>query len=605
MLMNTAENQPPSEPDPREENIPAGSEFPDYCEPSVGEEEAEARGVRTRRWIPWAALAILVAAGILAAPYLYVHFKEWRAMRFVAEAQAAPEMEPAEAMQKYRQAVLVAPASERVRRAAMTFAAKFGDRSALDLLGTLLAEGKAVPEEILSVAEGRLATGDLDGATAALEALPAGLAAELAFRKLQLEIRLTAAAGQPAEALRQVEAEIPVQPAEQADRLRLLGARIHLQSARDAGPEAEKARDLLLEIRTQESRTALAGLRLLAMLELSGVKMAGEPLGPRLAGHPQHDSSDVLLAASVEIFEKKEDRERVINRITQQYAAGSRDERMAVARWLLQQSAAAETLEFIGEERALAESDFFLLYGDALTVLLRWKELQTLLQHHAVPGLDEAIRHLFLMRAALEMNSAPEVEAEWREVQRHLRLAEPKTILYAARYAEALHDSPHAAQAYALLVSRPDAPVEAMIGFVKNAAPNLPAEELIPIYEKILLVLPDYPEARNDYAYLRLLENKDVAGILPEVRERVAAAPQMMAYRTTAALAELRAGDAAAAIEMYRGTDRNDEHLTDSQRAVWAALLQAAGDAAAAHDLARRINRANLRPGESKLIEGL
>lgn len=603
--------KPPEEPrpDPAEPG-PEREAFPDYETGGA----APKKGWRERFARPWGlivALLLLVTAGLWFSPGWYDAFKERRALRFAGE---AGEMERAGdlagAARLYRQAVLVAPESSAVRRTWTIFAGRQGEPTAVAELRRLGQSGAATPEEIVAGAEGSLVAGDVQAATELMARLKGRtISPELRLARARAGLRLAAMTGGPA-AVRQKLTEASTGfPATQAAELRLLAAGLLLElGIRSNSAELGKeALDLALTLIDQNSPTGLQALRMVARLDLA--KLYPPDSGvvvERLKSHPLHEANDILLAASVEIADLLRDRSQVIREVLDRYRDGSREERLAVAGWLLQEQSREEVLAFIGEKAARADSDLFLVYGDALSGLGRWDDLRQLLEAETIPGLDEAIRHLFLARAALQLGQAGEAKAQWQEVHRYLRLADPKIVLYAARYAESIGANAEAARIYTRLGSRAEAPMEGLVGTLKYAAPTTPAEELLPVYEKILALRPDYPEAQNDYAYLRLLLERDAAAILPEARARfaTATASTQAAYRGTLALAELRNGRPAEAGQLFATTEPV-ESLTPPQKAVLARVLWECGEQEAARNLVKEISPGMLRPSEAELVASI
>lgn len=587
--------------------------FPDY-EPAetdvVIKDSWWTRVFSVRMGLAVAAL-VLVGVALYFSPRVYDKLKEFRAMRFVEEARRADAAgDAATAFGAFRQAFLIAPESEKVRRAGIRFSARLGDGASLRELEKLMANGEATQAEMLALAEGKLLTGDGSAAAAALKRLGAeDLPEDLAFARRKIELGISAASGRLTETMKELSVEIASRAPAQANELRLLGAKILLAEAQRTQDlsAAKRARDLLLEITGEGTRTRLEAQRLLAWLELAGVNVPDrKALVAELKEHPLREQGDVLMAATLEIAGLLRNRQEVIEGVKLAYRAGTKVERLAAAKWLLQQQAREDVLEFIGEEQAVTDHELFLVYGDALSGLGRWSDLGRLLQEQAVPGLDESIRHLFLMRVAMETKDRKQVELQWQEVRRHLRLADEKTVLYVARYAEAIGATAEAARVYEGLAGRSDAPLEALIGYLKYAPSDTSAKDLLSYYRRILALKPDFPEAQNDYAYLRLLLEQESAALLPEVRERYEKAePKSLAYATTLALAELRNGHAAAAAAIYDAGGIELESGTDSQRAVRARILWESGQRETAKTLVQTIDRGKLRPSERKLIEDL
>jgi hypothetical protein len=116
---------------------------------------------------------------------------------------------------------------------------------------------------------------------------------------------------------------------------------------------------------------------------------------------------------------------------------------------------------------------------------------------------------------------------------------------------------------------------------------------------------PNEFEPQNDLAYLDLLLNENVAAALELAGKFVKRFPDLLAYRTTLALANLRNADAVAARAVFAGIDTDWSAAKPGWYAVYAAVLAASGEHALANANARKINVSRLKPEERALIANL
>jgi hypothetical protein len=118
----------------------------------------------------------------------------------------------------------------------------------------------------------------------------------------------------------------------------------------------------------------------------------------------------------------------------------------------------------------------------------------------------------------------------------------------------------------------------------------------------MMVDLPYEPEPQNDWAYLSLLldQNIDEAGRTADAL--VAAHPQLLAYRSTLALANIRKNNPQGAEKVYQGLQIDWTTSPASWKAIYAVVLAANGEAAKAGEFARGINRSQLRPEELALL---
>ena len=116
---------------------------------------------------------------------------------------------------------------------------------------------------------------------------------------------------------------------------------------------------------------------------------------------------------------------------------------------------------------------------------------------------------------------------------------------------------------------------------------------------------PNDFEVQNDRAYLDLLLGENVPAALETAGQLAQRFPEILAYRTTLALAHLRNRDAAAAGRVYRWIATDWSAARPGWRAVYTAVLAATGEQTLATTHAREIDGSLLKPEERALIAGL
>ena len=112
-------------------------------------------------------------------------------------------------------------------------------------------------------------------------------------------------------------------------------------------------------------------------------------------------------------------------------------------------------------------------------------------------------------------------------------------------------------------------------------------------------------EARNDTIYLRLITGgATTEQMQKEVTDLLTRKPNMLAYRTTGALYELRRGNAAGATKLYDGWKVDWTTASERFKVVRVAALTADGRKSEAEELLATIDRKKLRPEEVALLDG-
>jgi hypothetical protein len=110
-------------------------------------------------------------------------------------------------------------------------------------------------------------------------------------------------------------------------------------------------------------------------------------------------------------------------------------------------------------------------------------------------------------------------------------------------------------------------------------------------------------EAANDAIYLELLTGRTDVQMKTELTRLLERHPEMLAYRTTLALYELRAGNPAGAAKVYDGWQIDWSSAQDRFKAVRVAVLEATGQSEAAKALRETLAGETLRPEETALLE--
>jgi predicted Zn-dependent protease len=371
--------------------------------------------------------------------------------------------------------------------------------------------------------------------------------------------------------------------------------------AAEGSPEAlDEARSLLLRVMNTDGPESLTALEILARRMPLDADQAAL-VAQRIQQHPGAAGPRRLWLSELELRRQPERRERIINEVVAQHRHAPAPEQARAARWLNQQGAAAAVPEVIPLETARTRQDLFLIWADSMALQKKWSELSRVLQDPSIP-IDRELATLFRARAAREMGDLREADLLWNRALSEAT-SRPGLLWYMARYAERLGDTARAAQVYETLTRTQADPRQAWLSLVRlhEAAGDTPA--LIRTLTAMAAHYPSDEAIRNDLAYLNLLTNNDVETAAADALARVAAQPQIMAYRITAAMALLRTGRAPEALRILEESGIPDwTRLQPGWRAVRAAVLGATGDHAAARQAARSIPTARLKPEERALI---
>lgn len=321
----------------------------------------------------------------------------------------------------------------------------------------------------------------------------------------------------------------------------------------------------------------------------------------RLRGHPEAQLSHRLLAEELRLRLEPHRRAAEVAAFVADFSAAPLTNRIEVARWLSHEREFSRAADLISPAEALKNRDAFLARVDALSALGRWKEARAELESPNLP-IEAVLRELFLARIARELKQLPEAEAHWRRVNLELS-SQPEAILFVAEYAEKIDEMEEARKAYERLAAIPEFGETAFAGMIRVAEKTGSTRTLREIMRDLSARRPDDPAPQNDFAYLNLLLNERVEQSKELARKLYDAQPNVLAFRTTLALANLRLNDPVAAKKLYEGVNLDWSQLNAGWQAVHAAVVGESGEPNLARTLARRIPLGRLKPEERQLIQ--
>jgi hypothetical protein len=127
--------------------------------------------------------------------------------------------------------------------------------------------------------------------------------------------------------------------------------------------------------------------------------------------------------------------------------------------------------------------------------------------------------------------------------------------------------------------------------------------DLIKTLETVLQLSPQSNEARNDLAYLLLLDGQPTKEELTTAAQVDKDSPRYLSFRVTAALAKLHEEQPAEALALLERDSVPWDRVRPGWQAIYAAALKANGRKEEAQVIAARLKDVALRPGETKWLE--
>ena len=541
---------------------------------------------------------MLVGLGVVALEYNVIH--DWvqgiRSRRMAAKAEAevlAGNIE--EAVKKARTAYFTKPDEPAAIRMAAKVQRLVGQPgAAVKIWKELRQAGAMRPEDSRPYAEDLLMSGAIAEAGNEIEALLKEGKADSALYRLAA--RWAAIEGNADKAREHAAKAVELESDNPESRL--LQAMLQMAAGTDA--LREKGSQAMLELGKDPSREGLEALRQLGTMRGTSPEVAAK-IAALILQHPLATEQHRILAFNLDLDTRPSEKAARLDAAVENYRKAAPAARRSFGMWLNAHGEFERSLALMPTGDAFKRKDMLLLHLDSLAGLGRWAEIERILEMKDVP-LDEAIKELYLARAAEEMGSKPVAKFHWQKA--HLAAAaSPEQMREIALYAEKCGRLEQAELAYRSLSSSATTARMAMEGLLKIARSRGDIEMLTDILGKMRKDWPHDDAVKNDLAYFNLLQGKAVDESLAMAAELVTRSPRSLPHLTTLALAAIRKNDPARALAVYQGLDIPWEKIASSQRAVHAAVLGANGRTAEAAAEVAALPWDELHPAERELVK--
>lgn len=601
-------------------------------EPPSYELELERHG--WRKLIPWlrtvpgmGSVAALVGVIVLVwqAPQIYRAAKVWRVERLIAQCEKAGRLgDEATETRLLRKAFTLLPAHALTWRTLAHYHERRGEGAALMAYQRLLATEQATADDAIRACRQAALRGSPDVSAKILELAGKIEGAREHPAVFALRARMLAAGNSWNDALALAQKAAGQAGGEGPEKLLL--ATMLLQAADRAPvaqrlPLAERAVALLAELATRPDDTAVEALSMLISLArqpAAAQLLAGRDIHAWIEAaerHPKASARLRVLAWNLQLIGKRDAPEKFFSAFLEKWRDSLLPQRLEAARWLNQNGRSALCLELSSPQKEVSE-DWFLVHLDALAATGQWTAVLEHLDAKTgqAAAMSGALRALFRFRARTELRQPLDADETWRDIQIQLQNEPARTQVFIAQYAEKTGNLKQAALIYRRVLDDSSATVSldhtvpreaklaAYTGLIRSLPATTPLAEMLPLVEALAADFPELEEAQNDAIYLRLLSGNGNDKMREGIAKLLQGSAAMLAYRSTAALLELRAGNVAAADKLYDGWKIDWDTAADRFKAVRAAVLAAAGRPQEAREMRAGIRESNLRPEEAALL---
>ena len=581
-----------------------------------------------RGWRLGLVLALLVLGyGLWRGGRDYAHLKAWRARGLAGEAAAeSARGAPGKAAALLDQAAILAPLDPVVMRTMADFCEPRQDIMAIYALRQVVKSGGASPADFERLCRLALDWGHPElAATQTLKQWSDAPAEGLSATQLRLSAAWLSSLGQFKEGeqrLRQALALSAGTPESLV--LEVALSRLLMNAASSAGMAEEAAAEPLqrlssvayspsapLPVRAEATRL-LAGLLLhparrnlltpvrADLLQSGFAELAAATASTDPAGAMAYE----LAGVTVNLAASPGRREEWIRPILEKATTAPVPVRLAIARWFNENGFAAEALSLCDTTSGVAaDPDWFTVRVDALFAQRAFDPAIKLLSDpgQPLPGHRQQLFLYRIDRAAGRDESA--LAARRADLEKRVARAEPREVLETAENLERSGDIPTALALYSGLKNHPHAGLTARLGMVRclDAFPDR-TSDLIKALEGVLQLWPQSDQARNDLAYLRLLEGKPVADDCEAVAGFQRQFPGFLSFRISAALGALHQQKPVEALALLESDPVPWDRVRPGWQAVYAAVLAANDRPEEAKAIATRLAGAPLRPSEQKRL---
>ena len=212
------------------------------------------------------------------------------------------------------------------------------------------------------------------------------------------------------------------------------------------------------------------------------------------------------------------------------------------------------------------------------------------------------IAQMYLARCADKLDEPRARDAHW-DAALDAAGGNPSKLVQAGEYAGKNGAAGVAEKAFRAALQAAPRSHEAYVALIRLYEAERDTSKLRETIAGMLAIWPEDNATRNSAAYLDALLDRDVPAALATARELVRTEPTSLPYRTTLALAELRSGNALAALDAYEHISLGQTVMQPGQRAVYAAVLWATSYNQEARAALASIPPEALLPEEQALVQ--
>lgn len=551
------------------------------------------------RWL-WKILLVIVLLGagiFVGARPAYAYVKRWRALGMVEQGnRLMAEGKWDEVAKLVRTSIRLAPSEPKVVRLVAQFCTRNGAAQGISYWQTLLASPEATDEDSREYVRYVHDVGRIDLATPQLQKLLGKDKDNVTNQLLMLDHLVLM--GDWAGAVRGAEIAIMQRPEDPYMKYVLAKA---LLGSRDP-VKGSRAAEMLRDLKKPENPQYLPALRTMASLRgLPEAEVRG--LIQEIESLPKPTMADRILAVEMrEMLEPKKSPE-IITDFVKKLPNDLEPRDISVLGGFLRSRGRHDlVLQMVPLTAGRTNAALAMMGIDALVEIKRWEPVLAMLTN--APAIDLVTRQCTLASYAFQNGRHAEGSALLRTAA-GFAVSNLNQLQVVASIAERYGENNLVLDVWTAALDDPRASVGAANNLLRIGAKRDDYEAERRAYKRLNEIIGAEPAVAGEAAYLFALHDEKLDQAQELLSRQLAENPTAISPRGALALTKLQLGDRPGALGIMESGGVDWSKTEPRWQAVYAAVLDANQQRAAAREVASKIDPKRLRAPERRLIEGL
>jgi hypothetical protein len=320
----------------------------------------------------------------------------------------------------------------------------------------------------------------------------------------------------------------------------------------------------------------------------------------RLEKHPAGDEKTFLVVQSTRLAVDPSARPRVLEEVTAYFAGRGVERKTAAVVWLNAEGEHDLALRLVSSQEALASTDAFVAWLDALAGKGDWARVESALAGEKIP-LQGVSLEMFRARAARMTGKEGAAQQGYQRAV-NTALREPQHLGAVMAFLESDGQLAVLRESFRAGLTQPATAQGAKQGLVAIEKRARDAGRMRDLHKTLRDALPEDKDVQSDAIYYDLvLGGRGLGGEAWRMREEE---PDNFGRRAVHALAVLKEGFPDKAVRVFDGLSVRSDQITPEQKAVVVSVLAAAGRRDQAQAMAATLDENDLTREEAAMVNG-